>query len=166
MSVMRRILGIAGAFGLSASAAAFIGSFFGLTLDKMEKWPFVLHGGIFLLFLPMVTIEYPAIKANVFFWKEFERGKPRWLHSAIYASFVLFVIIFVLFAVLSRVASPEIQNGQYVLNDHGNIIRVLSETEYLRLKGWELRMFASGWMCFYVPITAYWWYPRTRRLIL
>jgi hypothetical protein len=163
---MRRILGVMGAFGLSASTAAFIGSFLGLTLDKMGKWMFLLHGGIFLLFLPMVAIEYPAIRANVFFGQEFERGKPRWVISGINASFILFVIIFVLFLVLSRAASPEIQNGQYVLNNHGDIIRVLSENEYLRLKGWELRMFASGWMCFYLPITVYWWYPRTRKLML
>ena len=156
-------MAIVGAFGLLASSSAFIGSFLGLTLDKLGKWILVLHGGVFLLALPMVAIEYPAKQANTLFWKDFECGKPRWIRLAIIATFILFAVIFILFALLNHVSSPEIQDGQYVLNNHGNIIRVLSEREYLRLKGWELRTFAAGWICFYVMITAYWWYPRIRR---
>ena len=57
-------------------------------------------------------------------------------------------------------ASPEIINGQYVLNNHGQIVRVLTRYEYLRLKGAELRLFASGWMFFYFVPTMYWWFPR------
>ena len=85
--------------------------------------------------------------------------------SGIKLSFVLFVIVFVAFLVLSRMASPEIQNGQYVLSNHGEIVRELSEQQYLHLKEWELRMFASGWMCFYLPLTAYWWFRRSPSLI-
>jgi hypothetical protein len=162
---VRRILAITAALGFSASLGAFIGSFLSLTLDKMGKWIFLLHGGALLLFLPMFAIEYPGIRANVFFGKEFERGKPRWILFGIKVSFILFFIVFVLFLVLSRTASPEIQSGQYVLSNHGKIVRVLSESEYLHLKEWELRMFASGWMCFYLPIATYWWYPKSRRLI-
>jgi hypothetical protein len=132
----------------------------------MGVWFVLLHVGVILLFLPMLAAEYPAMKTNKFFGAEFERGKPRWVISGIKLSFVLFVFVFVLFLVLSRAASPEVQNGQYVLNNHGRIVRVLSEGEYLHLEGWELRMFASGWMCFYISLIAYWWFPRNRTLVL
>lgn len=164
--IVRRTLAIAAALGFLASMSAFVGSFFGVTMDKLGVWIFLFHGGVFLLFLPMVAIEFPAIKANAFFWTEFARGKPSWVLSGITASFLFFVIFFVLFLVLSHVSSPEIRNGEYVLNNYGEIVRVLSESEYLQLKGWELRLFASGWMCFYFVLTIYWWFPRNRRLLL
>jgi hypothetical protein len=164
--VVRRTLAIAAALSFLASMGTFVRSFFGLTIDKLGVWIFVFHGGIFLLLLPMVVVEYPAIKANAFFWKEFARGKPRWVCPGITVSFLFFVIFLVLFLVLSHASSPEIQNGEYVLTNHGDFVRVLSESEYLRLKGWELRFFASAWMCFYFILTMYWWFPRNRRLII
>lgn len=148
------------------SIGAFADSFFGLTLDKIGMWVFLLHGGIFLLFIPMVAVEYAAIKASVFFSTEFLRGKPRGVILGIRASFALFLIIFVLFLGLSHGASPQIRDGQFVLDNHGQIVRPLSQTEYVNLKEWELRMFASGWMCFYLTLAAYWWFPRNRTLIL
>jgi hypothetical protein len=60
---------------------------------------------------------------------------------------------------LSHAASPEIINGEYVLNSHGKIGHI-SERHYLILKGWELRLFASGWIVFYFAIMMHWWYPR------
>jgi len=67
---------------------------------------------------------------------------------------------FIVFLVQSRMASPEIINGQYVLNNHGQIVRVLTSSDYMRLKAWELRLFATGWMCFYFVPTMCWWFPR------
>ena len=163
---MRRIFAITAALGFAGGAVTFFASFFGLTLEKMGKWLFVLHGGTFLLVLAVITIERAAIKSNVFFSKLFNLGKARWVVVGIRGLFVLFIINFVLFLLLSRAASPEIRNGQYVLDDHGKTVRPLTETEYLKLKGWEVRMFASGWMCFYSVLGAYWWFPRTRALIL
>jgi hypothetical protein len=47
---------------------------------------------------------------------------------------------------------PHIENGQYLLKNHGNIIRVLSETEFIKMKAYELRLFSGHWLIFsYVP---------------
>ena len=116
-----------------------------------------------MLFLPMLAIEYAGIKANVF-RIQFNRGKPRWVVFGIKTVFVLFLIVFVLFLTLSRAASPQIRDGQYVLDNHGQIVRLLSETEYVRLKEWELRMFALAWMGIYLQLAAYWWFPRNPAL--
>jgi len=74
--------------------------------------------------------------------------------------FLLFITVFLAFLALSHASSPEIVNGEYVLNSHGKIVRYISEREYLALKGWELRLFASGWMVFYYALIMYWWFPR------
>jgi hypothetical protein len=59
--------------------------------------------------------------------------------------FLLFVAVFLTFLTLRHAASPEIINGEYGLNGHGKIIKYIPERDYLFLKGWELRLFASGW---------------------
>ena len=74
--------------------------------------------------------------------------------------FLFLVAVFLAFMASSHAAPPDIVNGQYVLNDHGRIVRSISGREYLRLKGSELRLFASGWMDFYYPLTMLWWFPR------
>ena len=130
---------------------------------ELYSWFYVRVSGVFLLFLPMLAIEYAGIKANVF-RIQFNRGKPRWVVFGIKTVFVLFLIVFVLFLTLSRAASPQIRDGQYVLDNHGQIVRLLSETEYVRLKEWELRMFALAWMGIYLQLAAYWWFPRNPAL--
>jgi hypothetical protein len=85
---------------------------------------------------------------------------PKWVAPTLQLVMAFFVIHFVVFLLQSHAASPEIKDGSYVLNDHGRIVRVLTQTEYLRLKGGELRLFATGWICFYLVPTFYWWFGR------
>lgn len=73
--------------------------------------------------------------------------------------FIAFVVVFFTFLALSHAASPEIINGEYVLNGYGKIIGHLSERAYFFLKGWELRLFAAGWILAYFAIMMPWWYP-------
>jgi hypothetical protein len=120
----------------------------------------ILHGGVFLLLLPMFALEWRGLNARTFFWKGFAKPMPRWVVPAIQVIGLFCMAHFVVFLVQSRVASPEIIHGQYVLNNHGQIVRVLTRSEYFRLKGVELRLFASGWMFFYFVPTMYWWFPR------
>lgn len=96
---------------------------------------------------------------RTFFWKGFAAGKPSWALPAIKLLGLLFLLHFVIFLVASRASSPEMMNGQFVLSDHGSIRQVISERQYLRLKGDELRMFATGWISFYIVTALYWWFP-------
>ena len=74
--------------------------------------------------------------------------------------FVLFVAVFFTFLAMSRAASPEIVNGDYILDSHGKLVAYISQRDYLSLKGWELRFFASGWIVGYYAMMLYWWFPR------
>lgn len=131
-------------------------------MDSLGDWPLWLHGGMFLLILPMVVIEYSALREQTFFWKGFSEGKPEWVVFTVKLLGWVTIIHFVLFLVLSHGASPEIIDSRYVLNDHGQIRKVLAEAEYRSLKGSELRIFVTMWIFMYFELAAYWLFPRLK----
>lgn len=158
--LIRRFLAVVSACGLAAAIIAYVGSFAGTTMDDMFRWAILLHIGVFVLLLPMYAVEYSSIKNSKFFWDGLWQGLPRWVVRSIQPLGLFFIVHFVLFLVQSHAASPEIKDGEYVLNNHGQIVKVLTRSEYLTLKGSELRIFATGWMFFYFVPTMYWWFPR------
>jgi len=82
------------------------------------------------------------------FLKIIFKNVPRWLIViAIVGSFYAF-INFVLF-VATQHGVPDIQNGQYVLQSHGTLIKTLSEQEYHHFKANEVRGFSGHWIAFY-----------------
>lgn len=120
-------------------------------MDKLGARAVLLHLGIFALAIPLAFVDR---QGNPF------RGKPRWVVRSMQILFLLFVAHFFVFLTLSHVAAPEIINGDYVLNSHGKIVGYISQRDYLFLKGWELRLFASGWIVVYYALMMYWWFPR------
>ncbi len=87
---------------------------------------------------------------------------PKWVVPTIKLFGLFFLVHFIVFLVQSHAAAPAIQDGQYVLDNHGRVVKVLTASEYLSLKGAELRLFATGWMFFYFVPVVYWWFPRNR----
>jgi hypothetical protein len=160
MNFARRFLAVVSACGLIASTAVYVGSYLGLTMNSLAQRAIILHVGVFLFLLPMFALEWRGLNERTFFWKGFAETMPTWVVPAIKVIGLFCMAHFVVFLVQSRMASPEIVNGEYVLNNHGQIVRVLTHGEYLRLKGAELRLFASAWMFFYFVPTMYWWFPR------
>jgi hypothetical protein len=161
--VIRRFLALLSGCGLLASIGFYTGSYRGINFDSVMPWPFVLHLGAIVLTLPMFAVEGVAVRNRTFFWNEFARGKPSWVVPSIRILGLLFALQFILFLVQSHMASPQIKDGQYVLENHRKVIAVLSQLEYFRLKSGELRMFAVGWVFFYFVPTMYWWFPGDRQ---
>jgi hypothetical protein len=158
-----RSLAIISICGLLASIVIYVQSYRGATMDGIARWAILLHIGIFVLLVPMYAMEYPAVKQRSFFLKGFARGMPKWVVPGIRSLGLFFAIHLVLFLVQSHAAVPEVMNGEYVLNDHGKIVRALTQSEYYAQKGAELRLFATGWLFFYFVLTAYWWFPRIKQ---
>jgi hypothetical protein len=51
-------------------------------------------------------------------------------------------------------------DGQYVLDSHGRILKVLTQAEYVTLKEALLRIFATLMStCYFMPMM-YWWFRR------
>ena len=159
---MRKILAVLAACGLAASVFAYIGSYLGMTMDGAFRLAILLHVGVFILLAPMYAVDYGAVKERSFFWKGFSHCMPKWVVPTIKLLGVVFLVHFCLFLIESHAASPQIKDGQYVLDNHGQIVKVLTQREYFGLKGAELRLFATGWMFFYFVPAAYWWFPRNQ----
>ena len=160
VSLLRRCLSIIAASALAASLTVYALSFVGKTMDEMFRWVMLLTVGVFPLVIPMYAVEYSAIKNSKFLWDAIWRGLPKWAVRATQIGFLFFAAHFVLFLVQSHAASPEIINGKYVLSNHGQIVKELTASQYKWLKGSELRLFATGWLSFYVALALYWWFPR------
>jgi hypothetical protein len=151
---MRKAMAIAAVPGLIAAICVFIASFFGLTMDKLGAKAALLHLGIFVLAIPLIFVDRTSRGVDPFL------GKPVWAVRTMQLLFLVFLGVFVTFLLLSHAASPDILNGEYVLNSHGKIVGYISERDYRFLKGWELRLFASGWTLFYCILLIHWWFPR------
>jgi hypothetical protein len=104
--LMRKVVAIAAVPGPIASIYIFIASFFGLSMDKLGTKVFLLHLGIFALFIPVVGVERWSKGVDPF------RGRPRWVIRSMQILFRLFVVVFFTFLALSHAACPEIINGE------------------------------------------------------
>ena len=163
IQVVRRSLAIVSGSGLFASIVIYIASYGGATMDAIFRWAIVLHIGIFVLLLPIYAVEYSTVRQRTFFSKGFARGMPRWVVPSTKLLALFFAVHFVLFLAQSHGSAPEIKNGEYVLNDHGKIVKTLTQSEFYKLKGAELRLFATEWMFFYLVPTVYCWFTRTEQ---
>jgi len=110
-----------------------------------DKVPFVwlLHFGIFVVWLPGVFILIKNEGLNVF------RQTPRCLTMIALAGFFYAILNFVLVMTISHFGVPDIKNGQFILHDHGKLIKTLTEQEYHHYKVNDVRGFSGHWLAFY-----------------
>lgn len=163
--VIRRVLAVLAACGLAVSLSAYLGSYVGMMMDNPNRWVIAVGIGPFILLAPMWATNYAALRDRSFFWKGFSQGMPKWVVPAIKLLGLFFIIHFLLFLIESHAASPEIKGGQYVLDNHGQILKLLTQSEYRHLKSAELRLFATGWIFFYFVPLMFWWFPRHRKTL-
>ena len=68
--------------------------------------------------------------------------------------FVYAIVNFMLFMVATEGGSPTIQDGKYLLLNHGELIREISLEEYSAFKANEVRGFSGHWLVFYYVAAA------------
>ena len=153
---MRRAFSIFALTGFFISLLVHLTTFFGIDPSKHAPWVWVLHLGIFAVFLPMIFVQGVAPKKD--FWNKIFAVIPRWARYTIKAFFAYGIINFALFFFLSKGGVPEVRDGKYVLHNHGQVIRELSENEYDWQKAYIVRGFSGHWMVFYlVPAMVFWY---------
>jgi hypothetical protein len=130
----------------------------------MLPWVIVIASGVIALHIPIAIIERNSLQNRTFFMKEFARGMPRWVVPCVVSCGLFAVAHFVWFVIESRGASPTVENGQYLLNSHGRIIGILTQTQFKMLKSLELRGFAALMISCYLFAASYWWFPRLTRV--
>ena len=132
-------------------------------LDVTDKVPFVwiLHIGIFVVWLPTVlelkkNKELKAYQQSgmlnrmnpLGFFKIIFQQTPTWLTIIAIGGFFYAGINFIMF-MNSQHGVPEIKDGQYILSNHGQLIKTLTEQEYHHYKANEVRGFSGHWILFY-----------------
>lgn len=132
-------------------------------VDVTNKVPFVwiLHIGVIVIWVPAILImkksrdlnKYANSKASAkpgifYYLKIIYSSTPKWLLIIAAVGFVYAIINFNHFAA-SQPGTPDLQNGQYILQNHGQLIKNISEQEYHHYKANELRLFSGHWIAFY-----------------
>lgn len=80
---------------------------------------------------------------------------PRWVAVIGAGLFVYSMVNFLLFALHSAGGNPVLQQGKYLLMNHGKLIREVTASEYAALRTNELRGFSGHWLLFYFVPAAY-----------
>jgi len=132
-------------------------------IDVAGKFPFVwvLHIGIFVVWLPIVFYlnkneELKAFRKSGMltrtdpfgFFKIVLKDTPTWLSIIAITGFVYTIINFML-SMNPQPGIATIKNGQFILQNHGRLIKNLTEKEYLHYKANTLRGFSGHWIAFY-----------------
>jgi hypothetical protein len=131
-------------------------------INLADPFPFVwmLHIGIFVVWVPTIfslskNEELIAFqksnssrRANPLkFIKIVFKQAPAWLKVIAVVGLFYPIINFLLMDGL--LGSPDIKDGQYILHNHGHLIKVLTLQEYDHYKANELRGFSAIWLVFY-----------------
>jgi hypothetical protein len=152
------------ACGFAMSIFAYVGSFSGTLVDTLFPWFVPLLIGWIVLFIPMYALEYPESRAPTFFWK-FTGGVPSWVAPCGIALSLIGVAHLIWFGVHSGLGVPAILDGQYVIDNRGRILKVLTQAEYLTLRAAGLRAGATIMISFYFAPMTYWWFRRSRKQV-
>lgn len=151
---MNRFLGLAALTGFVLAAVAHVFALAGVNVAEHVPFVWLLHIGTFVVFVPYVFSSrkilgtrpsLAAIRALV----------PGWVFAVGLVLFIYAMVNFALFIAATQGGNPAIEAGQYVLKNHGRLIRELSFAEYEALRANELRGFSGHWLFFYFVPFAY-----------
>jgi len=155
----RRCLAFLSVCGIAATILAYITSFFGGWIDISLLWVAPLGFGALALGMPIRFIE-PSSKFPSYFWTEFTQGMPKWVFPFLILVWLTTAAHFAWFSFHVGFGVPEIKDGQYVLDNHTEVLKVLTQSEYLSLKGAQVRMIATVMISMYAVPTIYWYFRR------
>ncbi|MDU1889748.1 MAG: hypothetical protein E6767_03580 [Dysgonomonas sp.] len=130
-----------------------------VNFDIWNRFPYiwVLHVGVFVVWIPAIISlmrnkelkDYGSLWGNPFYFlKIILRQIPKWFIVIVALGFIYTFISSVIYAA-SNIGMTDIVNGEYVLQEHGDIVKNLTEQEYHSYNSSQLRYFSGGWMVFY-----------------
>jgi len=153
-NLLRRIFGLLALIGFIISLGVHVAALLGNDIASSFKGVWALHIGIFAVFIPFMLYS----------WRDFgyrptimELGAtlPRWAFFLGAFIMVYAVINFMLFIAGTQGGSPAIEGDQYVLLNHGKLIRHLTPQEYASFQANALRGFSGHWLVFYFSSFSY-----------
>ncbi|MBB6241945.1 hypothetical protein [Rhodanobacter sp. MP1X3] len=160
--LFRYALGFAALAGFLISLAVHVEALMGVDIASSIPSVWLLHAGVFVVFGPFVFFSRKDFVGNQSLLS-MAKGLPPWAAVLGGAIFVYAIVNFALFLLHSEGGNPTVENGKYLLMEHGALIRELTPTEFTALKANELRGFSGHWLLFYFVPAAYFlfWKPST-----
>jgi hypothetical protein len=144
---MNKIIGLVALVGFLLSLVIHGLTFTGINIEMEQVW--LLHaGGIFLCF-PLFSSLHGRLGKNLTI-TQMRKLLPIWANALVVATFVYAFINFALFILHSEGGSPGVKDGMYVLQNHGRLIRQLSQQEYELYKVYAVRGFSGHWLFLYL----------------
>jgi hypothetical protein len=128
-------------------------------VDVSARLPSVwlLHGGGILLLLVCVFANRAHFGRHQQA-RRFVTGLPPAIRYLLLALFIYMVLNMAIFVHRSDGGTPALEQGQYVLKDHGRLLRPLSASEYAGYRANEIRGFSGLWLLLYaVPFAYFTW---------
>ena len=156
---MDRLFGFAALFGLLISCAVHIASLIGINVSQHIPGIFLLHIGVFIVFIPFVLASQKTLGRRPS-WSQLGAVFPTWSLLATCILMLYVLINFALFSIATEGGSPSIVDGKYLLSNHGKLIRELSFAEFNAFKANEIRGFSGHWLLFYFVPCAYFLFRR------
>ena len=151
---MDYLFGLLALVGLIAALIVHIAAFAGLDVTVQFPFVWVLHAGVFAVFIPFVLSSRKMLGAKPGF-AEIRRSFPLWVVVLGIGVFAYAFVNFFIAMGLSEGGVPGIRGDKYVIESHGRLIRELTEGEYHLHKAYEIRGFSGHWLVFYYFPCAY-----------
>ncbi len=144
------VFALLAALGLLISIAANVSTFFGV--EPMHRWPYLwlLHLGIFVVFIPAAIVQSQRRNEKPFRWRDVFGGLPAWMPWLLVPLILYAPVSALAFGIVCGGGGPSKEpDGTYAMTSHGRILRTLTADEYHRASGYEFRFMSSWWIMFY-----------------
>ncbi len=152
----QKLLATFALIGFGLSLIVHMTTFFGVDLMQSIPWIWILHIGVF----PLFFLINPSWRGWHMSWEKLIGRAPLWAKTVFNIFFFYAILNFVIFIFLSKGYTPEINNGKYVLQSAGVVIKEITENEYHWQQAYVLRGFSGHWMAFYLIPALYFGYQR------
>ena len=151
---MRHLVASAALVGFILSLVVHISALLGVVLSSNIAPVWLLHVGIFVVFIPFVFSSRAVLGSRPSLAKV-RALFPAWVVALGVVVFAYAAVNFLLFVLHTEGGSPSIRDGKYILQSHGHLIREISSAEYAAFKANEVRGFSGHWLAFYYAPFAY-----------
>jgi hypothetical protein len=160
ITIVRRFLAALSACVAALCVLVYAASLTGIRFDEVV-WNGLVAGAI-AVSAPLAFFEHRSLRARTY-WRDSARAMPLWARATGKAFWLIAMAHFVWFFFSGYQGSPTIQpDGQFVINSHGRILKVLTESEYWTVKAAELRFLISLIMAVCISTMMAWWFPSAK----
>jgi hypothetical protein len=144
------VFALLAALGLLISIGANVSTFFGV--EPMHRWPYLwlLHLGMFVVFIPAGCVQIQHENKKPFRWRDVFGYLPGWMRWMLVSMIIYAPVSALAFVIVCGSGGPSKEpDGSYAMTSHGRILRMLTADEYHRASGYEFRCLSSWWIAFY-----------------